>query len=44
MAKLKQDNKLSVNPDIFTSWSAAREVEFEQKLIKLRESNPVYRQ
>ena len=44
MAKLKQDNKLFANPDIFKSWSAAREVEFEQKLIKLRESNPVYRQ
>jgi hypothetical protein len=44
MAKLKQNDKLFVNPDIFKSWSAAREVEFEQKLIKLRESNPVYRQ
>ena len=44
MAKLKQNNKLFVNPDIFTSWSAAREVEFEQKLLKLKESNPVYRQ
>jgi len=44
MAKLKQDNKLFVNPEIFKSWSAAREVEFEEKLIKLKESNPVYRQ
>jgi hypothetical protein len=44
MAKLKQDNKLFVNPDIFKSWSAAREVEFEQKLLKLKESNPVYQQ
>ncbi len=44
MAKLKQDNKLFANPDIFKSWSAAREVEFEEKLIKLKESDPVYRQ
>lgn len=44
MAKLKQDNKLFANPDIFKSWSAAREVEFEEKLIKLKESNPVYQQ
>lgn len=44
MAKLKQDNKLFVNPDIFKSWSAAREVEFEEKLIKLKQSNPVYQQ
>jgi metallo-beta-lactamase class B len=44
MAKLKQDHMLFVNPDIFKSWSAAREVEFEQKLLKWKESNPVYRQ
>ena len=44
MAKLKQDNKLFVNPDIFKSWSAAREDEFEEKLVKLRETNPVYKQ
>jgi metallo-beta-lactamase class B len=44
MAKLKQDNKLFVNPDIFKSWSAAREVEFEEKLGKLRETDPVYKQ
>ena len=36
MAKLKTDNKLFVNRDIFRDWSAAREVEFEEKLLKLR--------
>ncbi len=44
MAKLKQDNKLFVNPEIFKAWSAAREVEFEQKLGKLRETDPLYKQ
>jgi len=44
MAKLKQDNKLFVNPEIFKAWSAAREVEFEQKLVKLRETDPLYKQ
>jgi hypothetical protein len=44
MAKLKQDHKLFVNPDIFKSWSAAREVEFDEKLEKLRQTNPVYQQ
>ena len=43
MAKLKTDNKLFVNRDIFRDWSAAREVEFEEKLIKLRASNPIYK-
>jgi glyoxylase-like metal-dependent hydrolase (beta-lactamase superfamily II) len=43
MAKLKTDNKLFVNRDIFRDWSAAREVEFEEKLLKLRSSNPVYK-
>jgi hypothetical protein len=27
----------------FRDWSAAREVEFEEKLIKLKASNPVYK-
>ena len=43
MAKLKTDNKLFVNRDIFRDWSAAREVEFEEKLLKLRASNPIYK-
>jgi len=43
MAKLKTDNKLFVNRDIFRDWSAAREVEFEEKLLKLRSSNSVYK-
>jgi glyoxylase-like metal-dependent hydrolase (beta-lactamase superfamily II) len=43
MAKLKTDNKLFVNRDIFRDWSAAREVEFEEKLLKLKASNPVYK-
>jgi metallo-beta-lactamase class B len=32
MAKLKTDNKLFVNREIFNQFSAAREVEFEEKL------------
>jgi glyoxylase-like metal-dependent hydrolase (beta-lactamase superfamily II) len=43
MAKLKTDNKLFVNRDIFRDWSAAREVEFEEKLLKLKASNPIYK-
>jgi hypothetical protein len=43
MAKLKTDNRLFVNRDIFRDWSAAREVEFEEKLLKLRASNPIYK-
>jgi metallo-beta-lactamase class B len=34
--KVKADPKLFVNRDIFNQWSAAREVEFEQKLAKLK--------
>lgn len=40
MAKLKTDNKLFVNREIFDEFSAAREVEFEQKLHTLKASNP----
>ena len=36
MAKLKTDNKLFVNRDIFNQFSAAREVEFEEKMAKAR--------
>ncbi len=39
MAKLKTDNKLWVNREIFNEFSAAREVEFEEKLAKLKASN-----
>jgi metallo-beta-lactamase class B len=40
MAKLKTDNKLFVNREIFNGFSAAREVEFEEKIAKLKGSNP----
>jgi glyoxylase-like metal-dependent hydrolase (beta-lactamase superfamily II) len=43
MAKLKTDNKLFVNREIFPALSAAREVEFEEKLAKLKASNPAYK-
>jgi hypothetical protein len=36
MARLKANNKLFVNRDIFRQFSAAREVEFEAKLSTLR--------
>jgi metallo-beta-lactamase class B len=39
MAKLKTDNKLFVNREIFNQFSAAREVEFEEKIAKLKGSN-----
>lgn len=39
MAKLKTDNKLFVNREIFNGFSAAREVEFEEKIAKLKGSN-----
>jgi len=38
MAKLKTDNKLFVNREIFNQFSAAREVEFEQKLARIKAS------
>lgn len=44
MAKLKQDHMLFANPEIYKAWSAAREVEFEEKLAKLKaEGNPLYK-
>ncbi len=36
IAKLKADNKLWVNPEIFRGLSAAREAEFEENLAKLK--------
>ncbi len=43
MARLKENHMLFVNPDIFKSWSAAREVEFEEKLARLKASgSPLY--
>lgn len=39
MAKLKADGKLFVNREIFNQFSAAREVEFEDKIAKLKTSN-----
>lgn len=44
MAKLKTNHMLFANRDIFRDWSAWREVEFEEKLAKLKASgaNPVY--
>lgn len=41
--KVKADPKLFVNRDIFTRWSAAREVEFEEKLAKLKGVSPIYK-
>jgi hypothetical protein len=35
-AKAKGDTKLFVNREIFNQFSAAREVEFEEKLAKLK--------
>ncbi|MEQ1886619.1 MAG: MBL fold metallo-hydrolase [Bryobacteraceae bacterium] len=44
MAKLKQDHMLFVNPDIYKQWSAAREVEFEEKIAKLKAAgHPLYK-
>jgi metallo-beta-lactamase class B len=44
MAKLKENHMLFVNPDIYKSWMAAREVEFEEKIAKLKaEGNPLYK-
>lgn len=40
IAKLRTDNKLWVNREIYNQFTAAREVEFEEKLAKLRASNP----
>ena len=34
--KVKADPRLLINRDIFTQWSAAREVEFEEKLAKIK--------
>jgi len=43
MQRLKTDNKLFVNPDIFKSWSAAREAEFDEKLARLKAAgHPLY--
>jgi metallo-beta-lactamase class B len=36
MAQLKTNNKLFVNREIFNQFSAAREIEFEEKMAKLR--------
>lgn len=38
MAKLKTDNKLFINREIFNQFSAAREVEFEEKIAKTNAS------
>jgi hypothetical protein len=36
MARLKTGNKLFVNRDIFNQFSAAREVEYEEKMAKIK--------
>jgi hypothetical protein len=36
MAKLKADNKMFVNRGIFNQFSAAREVEFEEKMARIK--------
>ena len=43
VARYKADNKVWVNRDIFRGLAASREVEFEQKLQKLKATNPVYK-
>jgi metallo-beta-lactamase class B len=40
IAKLKTDPKLWMNREIFNGFSAAREVDFEEKLAKTKNSNP----
>jgi metallo-beta-lactamase class B len=40
IAKLKADSKLNVDRDIFRAYAAAREVEFQEKLAKLKASSP----
>jgi metallo-beta-lactamase class B len=40
MAKLKADPKLFMNREIFNQFSAAREVEFEEKMAKAKAPNP----
>lgn len=39
IAKLKADSKLNVNRDIFRAYAAAREVEFQEKLAKVKASS-----
>jgi len=39
MAKLKTDNKFFVNREIFNEFSAAREVEIQEKIGQLRAAN-----
>jgi hypothetical protein len=36
ITKLKADNKLFVNREIFNQFSAAREVEFEEKMARIK--------
>jgi len=43
VARFKADRKVWVNRDIFTGLAASREVEFEQKLQKLKAANPTYK-
>lgn len=43
IAKARENPKLFINREIFTALSAAREVEFEEKLQTLRAGNPAYR-
>ena len=43
VARMKADGKVWVNRDIFTGLAASREVEFEQKLQKLKAVNPAYK-
>lgn len=41
--KVKANPSLFVNRDIFRQWSAAREVEFEEKLAKVKGVSPIYK-
>lgn len=38
IARLKADSKLNIDPNIFRAYAAAREVEFEEKLAKMKAS------
>jgi glyoxylase-like metal-dependent hydrolase (beta-lactamase superfamily II) len=40
IAKLKADSKLNVDRDIFRAYAAVREVEFQEKMAKLKASAP----
>jgi len=40
---VKKNPMLMVNRDVFRQWTAAREVEFDRKLAKLKGTSPIYK-